>query len=238
MKKFFIYGFALLLSVCAAAGFMFADTAHLDCQARSDVASICVLGEACHEVAPDQATITASIETLSNDITKAKDENSEIYNNVVNALVENGIAKESIVTESFSAYPNYDYSGCKTLIGYQACTSFCFKVNDLSMLRQCLDTLTESGVTRICCINYAISNQEELYNQTLSEAFENAKGKASNLTGIAIDELQVFSINEEYVYTSSSLYRNYDSAVETDMVGKVTICAKLKVEFALNEKIA
>lgn len=237
MKKIFILSLTLLLMISTVLGITFATTPNSQSAyaKADDVSSICVIGEACQEVSPDRATITACIETMSQDITKAKDENMQLFNDCVNALIDCGIQKDSIITECFSAYPSYDYSNCRTLTGYYATTTFSFKVNSLENIKPCIDAVTTHGAISIRNINYEISNQEEVYSQTLLTCLENAKQKASQLSGQDIDSLQLLSINEEYVYTSSSLYRNYnDGMIDNDMVGKVTICARLKVEFALN----
>lgn len=237
MKKIFILSLTLLLMISTVLGLTFASTPNSqNVYAKADdVSSICVIGEACQEVAPDKASITACIETMSQDITKAKDENMQLFTDCVNALVDLGIDKETIVTECFSAYPNYDYSNCRTITGYYATTTFNFSVPNLENIKACIDAVTTHGATTIRNINYEISNRDEIYSQTLMACLENAKQKAAQLSGKEAQSLNVLSINEEYVYTSATLYRNYsDAMVENDMVGKVTICAKLKVEFALN----
>ena len=235
MKKYYLLGLTILIAICSCFGLLanYTKVENNNVLADGTVSSICVLGGASTEVSPDCAKISASIETLSTNLTEAKDKNFEILNSAVNKLIELGINKENIITEYFSAYPSYDYSCERTLKGYSAITYFTFKVDNLDDIKSYIDELTQCGVTSIKNINYEISNYDEIYSQTMLNALENAKLKAKELSGR--EEIQILSINEEYVYCSSNLYRSYsDGMVDNDLVGKVTISAKLKVEFALN----
>lgn len=236
MKKFYILGFAILLGVCSCLGLLSSfqsQTSYQSVSADDDFASICVIGEATTEMSPDRACISASIQTLSSNSTEAKNQNFEILNSSIQKLIELGIDKDDIVTDYFSVFPRHDYSCGSELIGYCATTNFSFKVENLENIKLYVDGLTESGVTSIRNINFEISNYDEIYNQTMLSALENAKVKAKEISGL--DELQIHAINEEYVYCCSNLYREYsEGMLENDLVGKIQITAKLKVEFALN----
>lgn len=238
MKKFYIVGLSILIAICACFGVLSiaSNVNHVSAEvyAEDNFASICVIGEASTEISPDRAKITASIQTLSSDMQESKDKNFEILDCAINALVDFGVERESIITQYFSCRPSYDNGYGREIQGYYATTNFSFCINNLENIKGAIDVITECGVTSVCNINYEVSNYEEIYNQTMIEALENAKVKAGKLVE-GDGELPVLSINEEYVYCCGNLYKDYsDAMVENNLVGKITINAKLKVEFALN----
>lgn len=234
MKKFYILGLTILIAICSCFGVLSLSTnVNAEVYAEDNFASVSVIGEATTEISPDRAKISASIQTLSSEMSEAKDKNFEILDCAIKALVDFGIERESITTEYFTCHPSYDNCYDRSVQGFYATTNFSFCINNLEDIKGAIDVITDCGVTSVRNINYEISNYDEIYSQTMSSALENAKVKAKNLVGG--EDLPVLSINEEYVYCCGNLYKDYSEAmVENDLVGKITITAKLKVEFALN----
>ena len=195
-----------------------------------DEMCICIIGNAKKSLTPDSAVVTAVIETLDADIKNAKDKNFQQFNNVLAALNDSGIDSQSIVIESYTSYPSYDYTSGKTLVGYYSITSFTFEVSDLDNLKKYIDVATENGVSSIRSLNYKVSNLEEEYSNVLMSALENAKEKAAKLLGR--DDLKVCNIKEESVYYSNSLYRSFAEELSSSaLVGKLEVQAKVLVEF-------
>ena len=195
-----------------------------------DELCICIIGSAKKSLSPDSAVVTAVIETLDADIKNLKDKNFELFSGAIEALKNSGIDSESIVIESYTSYPSYDYTSGKTLVGYYSITSFTFEVSDLDNLKKYIDVATENGVSSIRSLNYKVSNLEEEYSNVLMNAFENAKEKAAKLLGR--DDLKVCNIKEESVYYSNSLYRSFAEELSSSaLVGKLEVQAKVLVEF-------
>ena len=191
--------------------------------------TISVSGEASQMVAPDTAKIMIAIENTDLDIENSKNINFENYQQVVTALKNMGIAQESIVLESFSSYPNYDYNNGKTLTGYFTSTLLSVQT-DVANIKQIVDTAIENGATSICSINYQVSNMTEIYNQVLTQALNNAKSKAQMLTGK--QDVKVLNIKEEIVYSSTSLYKTYSENLQDNAyIGQLCVKAKVCAEF-------
>ena len=189
-----------------------------------------IIGSASKCVTPDQAKVTGVIETIDIDVIKAKDTNTEIFEKVCEKLQSLGLEKGDIILESFTCYPNYDYTSGKSLVGYNATTAYTFKVSNLDKINDLIDGAIECGSTCIRNINYELSNQEEVYQEVLMMAVENAKEKAIMLTGN--EEISIKAIKEEYIYSCSSLYRSYsDTISDTSLIGEIEIEAKVNVEF-------
>lgn len=189
---------------------------------------LCVVGTASKSVSPDCAKITAVIETLDSDIVKSKDNNFQIFDKVVSALKTAGLSEDKIVLDSFISYPNYDYSSGKSLTGYYTITTITFDVDNIEDIKSLVDSAVENGVTSIRNIQYCCSNMDEVYQEVLMMAIENAKEKAKKIGGT---EMQVKSVKEEYVYSCSSLYRTYAENISNALVGSIDVQARVNVEF-------
>lgn len=224
MKKILLIALMLSISICSIIGII--NTTTHGVEGEENKTTICVIGEACKEACPDIAIITASIETFGENVEEAKELNEEIYQNVSAQLESSGVDINTITTHKFSVIPFYDWSSNNEIKEYIAINSFSFEINNLENIKLTLDNINEAGVTRIKNISYQISNQEELYNQALSEALENAKEKA---LALSTTDLEVISIKEEFIFTTSNHIKNF---IEPVSFGKICINARILVEFS------
>ena len=198
----------------------------LDLQAEK--MELCIIGKASKNVSPDSAKVTAVIETLDSDIVKSKDNNFQAFDKVVNALKGAGLSDDKIVMDSFVSYPSYDYNGGKSLTGYYTITTISFDVDNIEEIKNLVDIVTENGATSIRNIQYCCSNLDEVYEEVLMMAIDNAKAKAEKIGG---GQLQIKSVKEEYVYSCSSLYRTYAENISNSLVGSIEVEARVNVEF-------
>ena len=95
-------------------------------------------------------------------------------------------------------------------------------------IKSFVDTATENGVTSIRNINYELSNMDEVYQEVLMMAIDNAKAKAEKISG---GEVTIKSVKEEYVYSCTSLYRTYAENISQSLLGCIDIEARVSVEF-------
>ena len=191
---------------------------------------VTVIGNATSSMKPDKAYVSVQIETLDSDMKKSKDDNFALFDKITNLLKENGLNDSDIVFDSFYSYPNYDYSGTRTLNGYYCQTTLTFAVNDLENLQNLISIVSESGITKVSNIRYEISTKDQVYSEVMLKALENAKEKAKALTGK--EDLSIKSIKEESVYSSSCLYKSYyEGANIADFLGDIEVEARVVVEF-------
>lgn len=191
-------------------------------------ATICVRGKSKVSLSPDRATIYAIIENLDEDMKASKDSNYSTFDQVINALENNGISEENISLENFNCCPSYDYSQGKTLQGYVTTTTFTVKVDEIKNLKTCVDVMTENGVSGIYNIKYEVSTMDAEYTNALTSAFENAKEKASKI--LSNDNLKLVKVREEMVF-ASNLCRAFSEVLSTEMLGKIEIEASIMAEF-------
>lgn len=191
---------------------------------------VTVIGNATTSMKPDKAYVTVQIETLDSDMTKSKDDNFALFDKITGALKDNGLNDSDIVFDSFYSYPNYDYSGIRTLNGYYCQTTMTFAVSNLENLQNLISVVSENGITKVSNIRYEVSTKDQVYSDVMLKALENAKEKAKSLTGK--EDLSIKSIKEESVYSSSCLYKNYyEGANIADFLGDIEVEARVVVEF-------
>ena len=191
---------------------------------------VTVIGNATSSMKPDKAYVSVQIETLDSDMKKSKDDNFALFDKITNLLKENGLNDSDIVFDSFYSYPNYDYSGTRTLNGYYCQTTMTFAVSNLENLQNLISIVSENGITKVSNIRYEISTKDQVYSEVMLKALENAKEKAKILTGK--EDLSIKSIKEESVYSSSCLYKNYyEGANIADFLGDIEVEARVVVEF-------
>lgn len=230
MKKYFLSVFTLILIVALLLVGVNDKPEQVVSLAESEDYSICVVGEGTVEAVPDKVTIYASIENVNNELDSARECTFEVFDASVKILTENGVDRDKIIVQSYTSYPNYDYSIGKQVSGYVANLTFSYQLDGLDKIQQTLTALGETGKVTTRNVNYEVSNEQELYSQALSQAFENAKDKASKLLGR--EDLSVKCVEEESTYYSNVLYRSYADGFEgSEMVGKVSVKARVKVCF-------
>ena len=193
-------------------------------------ADIVVVGEGSVTATPNMATINMSLETRNEDLNLAVQENKEKTDNILSVLTSLGFKNEDIKTKNFSVYQRFDYGNKEEFLGYQVRTSFQVETKDLNGLRTLIDQLTQSGANYIEGITFSCDNENELYQEAIKLALDNAKIKAGALSNAS---LEIKKITEEYCYVNN-LYRDCYSYVanQKDISnGTIKVMAKVIVEF-------
>ncbi len=118
MKKFAVPAIALSL----IAGVALAPAS----MAAAPTRSISVNAEGTVKVTPDAVRMSATATVVASSNKEALAETAKVAAAVRAALLENGVAKTEIATQSITSYPEYSYTpdGGSKLIGYRASQSF------------------------------------------------------------------------------------------------------------------
>ncbi len=144
--------------------------------------TVSVAGQSTIHVMPDLVGIYFSVETQSSTIQDASSKNSAIVDNLTNALINDGFSSRDIQTQSYSVYPEYDYSqGTQRLIDYKAThlIRVQLSVNNTEKIGQVVDAGVSAGAG-ISYINFELSqdNQNKYKAQAIELAAQDAAVKA------------------------------------------------------------
>ncbi|MEK6842319.1 MAG: SIMPL domain-containing protein [Nanoarchaeota archaeon] len=142
-------------------------------------------GMATIKVFPDLVGIYFNIQNIGMTSSEASEKNSEIYDKMKNFLLILGIDKDNIQTESFSVYPEYDWStGQQKINKYIATHSVKVEIliDDKEKISDVLDAGINAGAG-ISYINYELTdeNQNKYKVEAIKLATEDARTKAEAL---------------------------------------------------------
>lgn len=173
---------------------------------------ITALGTAEIAAEPDMFTIVSNVSMTEITLARAQESVAAVIDSATTKLIELGVLEEDIVTENFSYYPEYDYSGdSQKLVGYRVNHSLHVTCRDLGMLDSVMGVLTDCGITETWNVSFDISTRSELYRQALALAISAAKEKAGTMAQAA--GLAITGVKEIEEHSSGDVAR-YSNAAE------------------------
>jgi len=187
--------------------------------AAETVPQITVSASASVKLVPDKATVSFGVTTQEKTPEQAQSKNSEAVQKVMDVLTGRGIEEKSIRTDSYSMYPQYDWSenGDQRIIGYVVTTSMTVKDQDIADLGKLLSACVEAGINDVDSVRFLCSGYDEAYREALKEAVALSRDEAEAMAAGAGKKLgDPISITEGYQDTSSRYGKNTDLYTFTD----------------------
>jgi uncharacterized protein len=211
-------------------------------QELKQVPSINVSGEGKVKVAPDQASISISIETKGTKVDDVKRENDKKMDDVLKFIKSSNIAKEDYQTQRVSLNPNYDYE--KKKHNYIATQTVQILLKDLSKYDALMEGLVDEGINRIDNVEFKTSKLKELQSEARKLAVRDAKAKAEDFVSVlgqkvgkAIlisDNTQSYVPQPRMYAMKSSMAMDESAQRETLAIGEIEITANVSVNFVLD----
>lgn len=171
-----------------------------DNRASENQRKITVNGEGTIKASPDLATATLGVRTENLNLQEAQAENAKKANDLVNALVELGIAKEDIRTADYRIDPIYSYEEGKQLFqGYRVTHLYTITIRAVNQVGQVIDTAVANGANEVMNIQFTVAQPQAYYNKALSLAVIDSFRKAETIArtfGITTQP-QLLTIREE-----------------------------------------
>ena len=136
------------------------------------------------EVMPDIAYVTAGVVTQNEDAVQAQSDNSDAMNSLFDALKAAGLTEDDIDTTGYSVNPMYNYdsnTGKSEIYAYQVNNTIRITVRELTRAGEILTIAAENGANTNYSISFALEDKDAYYNDALTKAMEEAKGKADTL---------------------------------------------------------
>ena len=148
--------------------------------------TLSVEGSGVVKISPDIAYINIGVQSKSENVKAALDENNALAAGISTTLEALGIAKEDIQTSTFNVYPMQDYgpSGMGYDDGtgimmpstyYQVDNIILVTVRDLTKLGEILDNTVQAGANSINSINFDVQNKDEALKEARDKAIANAR---------------------------------------------------------------
>jgi len=193
-------------------------------------------------VTPDQATISIGVQTKNDDAKIAQEENATLMSAVIEAIKNTGVPEKDIKTSGYSLYQGYDdviSDSVENKKIYYANNNVSVTINDIENVGQIIDIATKAGANNINSIQFSISDDSVYYQQALTLAMENAKGKAETImktfSKTAGEPYSVTEISYGGTYSTYSNVRTMDEMTKASTTpveaGGITITANVSVSY-------
>jgi uncharacterized protein YggE len=210
-------------------------------QETKQIPQVNVSGEGKVKVVPDQATISATVETKGNNAKEVKRQNDLKMEAVLKFIKKMNLAPADFKIERVSLNPQYDYE--KKKHNYNATQTVEILLKDLSKYDELMEGLVDEGINRIDNVVFQSSKLAEHQSQARKLAMKEAKLKAEDyvsVLGQKIGRAITISDNSQTYYPQPIRYAamksmEMDSAAprETLAVGEINITANVSVSFIL-----
>lgn len=158
------------------------------------VHGIVVQGTGRIRVKPDQATISAGVQTRAVTARQAQAENNATMQRVIDAIKATGVSDANIQTRGVSLYPITNQN--QEVTSYSASNNVTVLVDQLDKVGTILDAATGAGANVEGSVQFGLKDDTAARNQALQAAAADAKGKASALAsalGLQISSIQSVS---------------------------------------------
>ena len=190
-------------------------------------------------VSADVAVISLGVSARDRDVLKAQAKVNEAIASIRAVLLENGIAKEDIITDYINIYAMYDYrDDQEEVAAYNANSTLAIRVTKMDAVGELIDLAFGAGANTLTGISFSASDTTEAKAEALRAAVRDAQEKAEVLADAAGLSLgKVESIQEGNTYSYERGAGNFTmnvKATEDAAAGTVIQSAKLIVSASVS----
>jgi hypothetical protein len=162
---------------------------------------VSVTGEGEAAGAPDQAQISAGVQTLADTVVQATQENQSVVEKIMAALEQQGIPEEKIQTMNYSiwAEQNYEEPRQNRISGYRVSNDVNVTIDDIGKVGDVLAAVTNAGANSIHGIQFGVKDTAALERKAREAAMVDARARAEALATLAGVQLgEVLTISTSY----------------------------------------
>lgn len=169
--------------------------------ATAETRSISVTGEGEAFGRPDEAQVTAGVQTRADTVAAATRENQARIEAIMAALGEHGIAEKDIQTANYSIWPEYDNDGPRRaeqsgITGFHVSNMVNVTVKDIDTVGAVLAAVTEAGANSINGVHFRVSDTAALEERARQAAMADGRERAAalaELAGVTLGEVLTIS---------------------------------------------
>ena len=182
-----------------------------------EVKTITAIGQGTVTVKPDVCYMNLFARTNAKTAKEAKAENDKKVDAVIKALKDKGLTDESIVSDSLSLSPSYNWDkGYEEIIGYDAYQHLRVTLKNLDTVGDMLDTAVNAGAN-VNVLSYSVVDREFAYIEALSGAVKNANTKANGMAkALGVKVKGAISVSEGASYNGFVTYKNLEAEAAMD----------------------
>ncbi|MCW2118361.1 SIMPL domain-containing protein [Flavobacterium sp. 7A] len=214
----------------------------LNAQETKLVPQISVSGEGKIKVIPDQALITATVETkgiVAKDVKRINDNQVEAVLKVIKKM---NLSPADYKTQRVALNPQYDYE--KKKHNYNATQTIEITLRDLSKYDELMEGLVDNGINKIDNVTFQSSKMAQYESEARKLAMKEAKLKAEDYVSVLVQKVgKAVSVTDnsqgyhpQPVYArmkTMAMNDNESTTRETLAAGEIEITANVNVSFLL-----
>lgn len=195
------------------------------------------------EATPDRAIVQVSVTARADSVETVREQLAENASQLRTALQESGIDADQITSSRYDIRQNHRHDDRPSEPKFQGRHSFTITVNETERAGKVVVTAVENGATRVENVRFTITEEtrNELHEQALAEAIDNARGKAmvaANGTGLELTGAQTVRTADVSTRSPSSKRLAYAAANDAGGSGStsfdggtVTVTAQVVVAY-------
>jgi uncharacterized protein YggE len=153
-----------------------------DTPATPQTPSIVTVGEAVIRRAPDQAFVTAAVETRARAPRDAQKQNADLMAAVQQRISDAGLARDAVRTTGYSIDAEFDFTGGRRVLrGYVARNGVEIRLDAIERTGEIIDAIVQAGATSITGVRFEIKERTAVEREALRRAVEDARARADAL---------------------------------------------------------
>jgi uncharacterized protein YggE len=210
-----------------------------------NMSKIVVSGEGKVTAAPDTAVVVLGVETRNASAAESMQENAELMNATINALLAAGIAEKDIQTSQFSLTTSQDERPYSTTdqekeplpLEFIATNRVSVRLNDTQEIGKVLDAAVSAGSNSIQSISFDLQDPTPEKDLALARAVEDAQRKAQIVAEAAGAKLgRTLEISEGYGFVSTRSNVAFASAAAPTPIqpGELEITASVTATYEIS----
>ncbi len=201
--------------VLATALFALLSTSCIVRQYPAGKRTVSVRGTGSIPVDADRAIIVLSVITTAKDAGTAASQNADKMNKVQDAVIAAGGSRDSISTENYTIFQEYDYVKDRRVAGdYRVSNEIKIYLKDKKLASTIIDAAIKAGANSLSSLTFSVSNPELAIKQARTAAVQNAQEAAKLIAGTTGSELgKVLKIEEVKDSYNAPLAKTYGNAM-------------------------
>jgi hypothetical protein len=211
-------------------------------QEMKPIPQISVSGEGKVKVVPDEALITATVETKGTNAKEVKKQNDQQVEAVLKFIKKMNLNPADYKTQHVALNPQYDYE--KKKHNYNATQTIEIRLRDLSKYDELMEGLVDNGINRIDNVNFESSKMVYYQSEVRKLAMKEAKLKAEDYVSVLgqkigkaisiVDNSQNLHPQPVYARMKTMAMSDESAPRETLAAGEIEITANVSVNFILD----
>jgi uncharacterized protein YggE len=201
-----LYGLVVTLAICLALVCSLYSPSGATAVNSTANSTIAVSGTGTIEAAPNQAKVCLGVETQSENVTEALNENSLKMTAILAAMEDLGYSMDEVSTSYFSISPVRNTTDYTKIVAYKVNNEVTVEISDLDKIGEVISKAADAGANNVQKIEFGLTEAEEKKqkNEAIKKACADAESKADAIASyFDLANPRVASVRESSVYASS-----------------------------------